>query len=89
MVPKMKMPFGAFRRAKNSYRAKNCVIQSERGCLGVLVSTDQIFRFFVWCIFKKTVKNLDFSFFGPKMSRIFFLFFPLRSVQMVLRAIKK
>ena len=89
MVPKTKMPFGEFRRAKNSYEAKKCVIRSGRGRSGVHHPFVSIFRFFVRCIFKKTVKNRDFSFFGPKMSRIFFLFFPLRSVQMVLRAIKK
>ena len=89
MVPKTKMPFGEFRRAKNSYEAKKCVIRSGRGRSGVKVSSVSIFQFSVRCIFKKTVKNRDFSFFGPKMSRIFFSFFPLRSVQIVLRAIKK
>ena len=89
MIPKMKMPFIAFRRAKNSYEAKKYVIRSGRGRSGVQKESVSIYLNGVRSIFKKTVKNRDFSFFGPKMSRIFFLFFPLRSVQIVLRAIKK
>ena len=85
----MKVPKIDFRRAKNSYEAKKCVIRSARGGSGVLHPSVSIFRFFVRCIFKKIVTNRDFSFFGPKMSRIFSPFFPLRSVQMVLRALEK
>ena len=75
MVPKMKMPFGVFRRTENSYEAKKCFIRSVGGRLGGRKESISIYLIFVRRIFKKTPKNRDFSLFGPKNELILLTIF--------------
>ena len=71
----LKVPFWPFRRTKVSYEAKKCFIRSVGGYLGVEVSTVSTNRKSVFRIFEKTLKNRDFSLFGPKNESIFFTIF--------------